>query len=112
MGDGSRGFVTRALTVATQNGDIPPRSFDVNEMRGDLELLDSLRPILNALSQLSELVEDTYTAVGSEAYSSALLICQYARSGAPDNDDSAFHVPLSSSTEPFGKIVVRLYLVS
>jgi hypothetical protein len=80
MGESSRGFVTQALTVATQNEDILPRSFDVNEMRGDLELLDSLRPVLNALSQLSELVEDTYTAIGSEAYTSALLVYQYARS--------------------------------
>lgn len=79
MGDSSRGFVTQALTIATQNEDILPRSFDLNEMRGDLELLDSLRPVLNALSQLSELVEDTYTAVGSEAYTSALLVYQYAR---------------------------------
>lgn len=79
MGDSSRGFVTQALTIATQNEDILPRSFDVNEMRGDLELLDSLRPILTALSQLFELVEDTYTAVGSEAYTSALLVYQFAR---------------------------------
>lgn len=80
MGDTSRGFVTQALTVAEQNEDILPRSFDVNEMRKDMELLDSLRPVLTALSQLSELVEDTYTAIGSEAYTSALLVYQYARS--------------------------------
>jgi hypothetical protein len=32
MGDKSRGFVSQALDVATQNADILPRNFDVAEM--------------------------------------------------------------------------------
>ena len=80
MGDSSRGFVSQALNVATQNADILPRSFDLDEMRKDLELLAALQPIMTALSQLSELVEDTHMAVGSEAYTSALFIYQCARS--------------------------------
>ena len=79
MGDKSRGFVAQALTVAEQNEDILPRSFDVAEMRKDVDLLDALAPIMNALSQLTELVEDTAMAVGSEAYASALLVYQFAR---------------------------------
>lgn len=81
MGDRSQGFVTKALEVATQNADILPRSFDVEEMRKDVELLGALSPIMGALAQLQELVEDTFLAVGSEAYTSALLIYQYARAG-------------------------------
>ncbi|MCA1618369.1 MAG: hypothetical protein LC795_03465 [Acidobacteria bacterium] len=80
MGETSRGFVTQALAVATQNEDILPRSFDVEEMRKDVALLDSLQPVRTALAQLSELVEDTHMAVGSEAYTSALHVYQYARS--------------------------------
>lgn len=80
VGDSGRGFVTQALTVATQNEDILPRSFDVEEMRKDVALLDSLQPVLTSLAQLCELVEDTYIAVGSEAYTAALLVYQYARS--------------------------------
>lgn len=79
MGDKSRGFVAQALTIAEQNEDILPRSFDVEEMRKDVELLTALEPIMASLSQLTELVEDTYMAVGSEAYTSALLVYQYAR---------------------------------
>jgi hypothetical protein len=79
MGDSGRGFVLKALELAEQNEDILPRSFDVAEMRKDVDLLDALQPILNALSQLSELVEDTHIAVGSEAYTAALLVYQYAR---------------------------------
>jgi len=79
MGDKSRGFVSQALEVATQNTDILPRSFDVEEMRKDVELLVALAPVLAALAQLNELVDDTVVAVGSEAYAAALLIYQYAR---------------------------------
>jgi hypothetical protein len=79
MGDKSRGFVSQALTIAEQNDDILPRSFDVGEMRKDMALLTALAPVRAALTQLSELVEDTHMAVGSEAYASALLIYQFAR---------------------------------
>src|ERR1043165_4954711 len=68
MGDKSRTFVGQALTLATQNSDFLPRSFDVEEMRKDVELASALQPIMAALTQLQELVEDTYTEVGSEAY--------------------------------------------
>jgi hypothetical protein len=79
FGDRSRGFVELALQVAEQNPDILPRTFDVGEMRNDVELFAALAPVLLALSQLNELVDDTLTAVGSEAYASALLVYQFAR---------------------------------
>ena len=50
-------------------------------MRKDVELLNALSPVMTALAQLFELVEDTYIAVGSEAYTAALLVYQYARAG-------------------------------
>ncbi|MDT7540321.1 MAG: hypothetical protein QOE33_225 [Acidobacteriota bacterium] len=80
MGDSSQAFVSQALQVAEQNTDILPRSFDVGEMRKDVDLLAALSPVRNALAQLSELVEDSYMAIGSEAYTAALLLYQYARS--------------------------------
>jgi hypothetical protein len=79
MGDRSRGFVSQALEVASQNTDILPRSFDVEEMRKDVDLLNALSPVLLALAQLNELVEDTYIEVGSEAYTAALAVYQYLR---------------------------------
>jgi hypothetical protein len=79
MGDRSRGFVAQALEIATQNADILPRSFDVEEMRKDVELLGSLSPVLTALAQLNELVDDTVMEVGSEAYTAALAVYQYTR---------------------------------
>ena len=79
MGDKSRAFVTQALIIAEQNEDILPRSFDVGEMRKDVELVQALEPILPALAQLQELIEDTYIAVGSEAYAVTLAVYQYAK---------------------------------
>src|ERR1043165_988577 len=79
MGDSGRGFVSQALALAEQNTDILPRSFDVDEMRKDVELLDALSPVLLALAQLNELVDDTFMEVGSEAYVAALAVYQYAR---------------------------------
>jgi hypothetical protein len=79
MGDKSRAFVSKALEVAPQNPDFLPRSFDLDEMRKDVLLFEQLYPLLLSLNQLQELLEDTYVAVGSEAYSSALMVYKYAK---------------------------------
>lgn len=79
MGDKSRAFVSKALEVATQNQDFLPRSFDLEEMRRDVEMFEALYPLLLSLNQLQELMDDTYVAVGSEAYAAALLVYNYAK---------------------------------
>jgi hypothetical protein len=84
LGDKSRGFVTKALEVATQNPDFLPRSFDIEEMRKDVELFDNLYPIVLAVSQLQELIDDTVAVVGSEAYMAALTVYNYAKTAKGD----------------------------
>ncbi|CAA9572680.1 Methyl-accepting chemotaxis protein [uncultured Synechococcales cyanobacterium] len=79
MGDKSRAFVSKALEVATQNPDFLPRSFDIEEMRRDVELFQALHPILLSLTQLQELLDDTYLAVGSDAYTAGLVVYNYAK---------------------------------
>lgn len=79
MGDKSRAFVSKALEVATQNPEFLPRSFNIEEMRRDLALYEALYPILLSLTQLQELVDDTYIAIGSEAYAAALAVYNYAK---------------------------------
>ncbi|HEX7313733.1 MAG TPA: hypothetical protein VF297_07415 [Pyrinomonadaceae bacterium] len=79
MGDKSRAFVGKALTVAQLSSDYLPRSFSVEEMERDVALVEALQPIMAALTSLQEQVADTYTEVGSEAYSAALVVYQYAR---------------------------------
>lgn len=74
MGDISRAFVQKALEVSSQNQDSLPRSFDTEEMQRDWELFQALSPIVQAVGQLNELLDDTITQVGSEAYVAALLV--------------------------------------
>jgi hypothetical protein len=80
MGDKSRAFVSKALEVASQNSDFLPRSFDVEEMRKDIALYEDLSGVLMTLAQLQDLIDDTCLVVGSEAYTAALTIYNYAKS--------------------------------
>ena len=79
MGDKSRAFVAQSLQLATHDDTYLPRSFDVAEMKRDVELAEGLHPIMVALKQLSEFVDDTYVQVGSEAYTAALVVYQSAK---------------------------------
>ena len=79
LGDRNLAFTRKALEIATLNPDFLPRSFDLDEMRRDLELFESLQPILLALTHLRELIDDTAVAVGSEAYAAALEVYRYAK---------------------------------
>ncbi len=79
LGDRNRAFTRKALEIASQTPDFLPRSFDIVEMRRDLELFEALQPMLLALTRLRELVDDTAVAAGDEAYRSALEIYRYAK---------------------------------
>jgi hypothetical protein len=71
MGGKSVAFVRQALRTAEQNPALVPAN-TVQALREDLALLDALLPVRDALTQLSELVDDTATATGSDAYAAAL----------------------------------------
>lgn len=79
MGDKSRAFVNQAMQLAAQDDSFLPRSFEVSEMQQDAALAEDLYQIIIALAPLAELIEDTYLAVGSEAYSAALVVYQSAK---------------------------------
>ena len=74
LGDRSRAFVSKALEVATQTPDFLPRSFDIEEMRKDVEMFQALDSIRLDLMRLAEQVDDTYETAGSEAYAAALVV--------------------------------------
>ncbi|MGJ3249501.1 MAG: hypothetical protein ACFE0J_00010 [Elainellaceae cyanobacterium] len=79
MGDKTRIFIQKAMDVANRHSDFLPRSFDVDEMRREVDLFEKLYPVLLSLSQLHELVEDTYMIAGDEAYASARTVYQSAK---------------------------------
>jgi hypothetical protein len=79
MGDKTRAFVEKSVEFATYHPEYLPRLFDLEEMRRDVELFTALYPVLMALIHLQELVQDTYTAVGQEAYAAARVIYKSAK---------------------------------
>ena len=79
MGDKSRAFVDQGLVLATQNDGILPRNFDLNQYRNEVALVRELEPVVLAMRQLMKRLEDTYTAVGSDAYSQTLVVYQAAK---------------------------------
>ncbi|MBW4582590.1 MAG: hypothetical protein KME42_23720 [Tildeniella nuda ZEHNDER 1965/U140] len=78
-GDRSRGFILNALEVAQRHNDCLPRSFDIEEMQKDVQLMEDLHPILMAITQLQSVVNDTYTAANCEAYTAALKVYDCAK---------------------------------
>jgi hypothetical protein len=79
MGRKSQSFAVRALDMAAQHNDVMPRHLNIEEARRDLALYESLNPILQAVSHLRELLEDTQMLAGSEAYAAARLAYNAAK---------------------------------
>jgi len=76
-------FTTKALALVKQDSGFLPRDFSVEEMEKDVNLFNSLQTIRTEIAKLAEMVEDTYTEVGSEAYAAALVVYDNAkRNGA------------------------------
>jgi len=85
MGDKTVAFVEKALELAQQNQHLVPPYLNVDELKRDLELAKVLRDILNSLASLFEKISDTYLAVGSEAYVSALAFYNSAKAASKAN---------------------------
>ena len=84
MGDGSRAFVERALGAAQTSPDVLPRSFDLAEFGNDWALREALLPISAQVAQLSELIDDTTMALGSDLMNAATTAYGFLQA-----DDSA-----------------------
>lgn len=79
MGDRSQLFVDRALDVAKNHSDILPRRFDLDEFERDVVLAARLTQLKNALIPLSDMLDDSALAAGSDAYAQALEVYAYAK---------------------------------
>jgi hypothetical protein len=80
MGDGSRGFVSKASELIRQNPDFLPRYMNAEQMSQTAALWAQMEGFLFAINQLQELMEDTHVALGSQVYRDSLKIYQYAKS--------------------------------
>ena len=79
LGRKSQTFVVQALDMAANHSELMPRCLNVEEARRDVQLFEALNPILQNLSRLRELVEDTQMVAGSEAYAAARLAYNSAK---------------------------------
>lgn len=84
VGDKSREFIRKALVAAQTHPDMLPRSFDIPEFAKDVELSESMYPLVLAIKRLYKSVEDTYALTLSEAYAASLITYRSAR----DNDEN------------------------
>jgi hypothetical protein len=88
MSDKTLAFVTKATNYCESNPEFAPGYLDVQELKKDLQLAADLKIILDQVTQLQRLVEDTMMQAGSEAYIAALVyynnIRAVARHGAAD----------------------------
>ena len=82
MGDKRLAFVQNSFNAAQSNRNILPASFDLEAYTNDYKLAASLTELLMRLTQLTEQVDDTLMAVGSEAMSSSLTVYDYVKTAA------------------------------
>jgi hypothetical protein len=82
MGDKSLAFVNNSITAAQSNREILPATFDVEELVQDYQLAAALTELLTSMQQLTEQVDDTLMAVGSEAMTSSLTVYDYVKTAS------------------------------
>ncbi|AVH73569.1 hypothetical protein [Nostoc sp. 'Lobaria pulmonaria (5183) cyanobiont'] len=82
MGDKSLAFVNNSVTAAQSNREILPATFDIEELVQDYQLAAALTELLISIQQLSEQVDDTLMAVGSEAMTSSLTVYDYVKTAS------------------------------
>lgn len=82
MGDKSLAFVRNSVTVTQNNPEIVPSNFDIAEFTRDYQLTVDLTEVLSLLEQLTEKVDDTLLAVGSESMGGSLLVYDYVKAAA------------------------------
>ena len=75
-------FVEKGLQYGRQQPMIVPPFTPLDELSKDLDLYNSLRRVTAELDTLAELVRDTRTAAGTDAYQAALTIYNSAKGAA------------------------------
>jgi hypothetical protein len=82
MGDKSLAFVRNSVTVTQTNPEVVPSNFDSAELARDYQLTEDLTELLGLLEQLTEKVDDTLLAVGSESMMGSLVVYDYVKTAA------------------------------
>lgn len=86
LGKTGRRFVDKAAGLVERSPGILPRSFDVDSFNRDAELYQELGDISDELRKLSNQVDDTEAAIGSDAFSAALVVYQSGKLARTGDD--------------------------
>jgi hypothetical protein len=79
IGRKSQTFTGDALDLAARHPELMPRCLNTEAGQRDLDLFVALTPIVQVLSELYSLAEDTQTIAGSEAYAAARVAYKSAK---------------------------------
>lgn len=82
MGDKTVAFVEKSVEYADMYPNFIPSFIDMGEVKIDLESVRTLRQLLTPLQRITNMVDDTITLAGSEAYGSALSIYKVIKNAA------------------------------
>jgi hypothetical protein len=74
-------FIHEVLDFADTYPDLIPSHIDVQEIRKDLQLIESLSKILKPMKKLVKKLEDSTLLAGSEAYIPSLAIYNSVKAG-------------------------------
>jgi len=80
LDDGRIPFVEKGVAFGEQQPKIVPPYTDLAELKKDLDFVKATRRVGTELKSLFEMVTDTRTAAGSDAYQAALSIYNSAKS--------------------------------
>jgi hypothetical protein len=99
MGNTRRTFVEQTVPIASQNVQVFPASFDLAELQADMDLYHQLVPVMDALEQLHEKLNDTMMALGSDLYSASLEAYAYIKAAGKSQALDALREQLKTSRQ-------------
>jgi len=85
MGDKTYSFVTKALEYCEANPELVPPFLDTDEFKRDLKSIEMLRSFYSPIEQVAEMLSDSMTLAGSDAYSAALMFYGSVKSAKKSN---------------------------
>jgi hypothetical protein len=89
LGDRSLPFTDHAFLLGSERKEILPEFLDMDEFGKDLVLCKQTKELIKMLEVVMERLVDTYIAAGADAYASARIIYDVAKSAAKANKPGA-----------------------
>ncbi|CAG1020128.1 hypothetical protein MTYM_00076 [Methylococcales bacterium] len=98
--DKDLGFILKALSIAEQHPEILPPSFKLDEMRRDVDALQKLSTLFQALTRVTGIVGDSRYAAATESQGHGRSIYQFVKTHNNLTGERKTPSPTSASTSP------------